>query len=326
MAAPMGITMLWETADAAEALRDRFGFASEEDAARWVVATVRERWGVAASACTRIVMSDRNALAWIATDGGQVLLKWCVEPSRFPRLAVAADVAAWLGDRELPVSVPVPARDGSVQVEVDGVSAGLQRVLVGELLDVDDPAAVRSVGRVLAELHDALVTYPAASAVAAVRPTPAPLVTQVQQWLDGAPAHLPSDGLELLRALLGALPAEPLPVQVVHGDVRSANVLCADGRVVGLVDFEDLRLDHRVVELARAAVLLGTRFHDWGPVGADVRVAFRQAYESVSPLSSVEAAWWDVLVLWTSLALVPPGDDPTGWGAAAAEQVRRLGG
>ncbi|MCJ1715520.1 phosphotransferase [Curtobacterium sp. VKM Ac-2922] len=322
----MGITMLWETTDAALALRDRFGFATEDDAATWAIATVRTHWGVAATACSRIVMSDRNALAWLDTDDDPVLLKWCVESSRFPRLAAAADVVAWLGDRGLPVSAPVPALDGSVQVEVDGVSAGLQRVLVGELLDVDDPAAVRSVGRVVAELHDALVPYPAAGAVAAVRPTPAPLTSQVQQWLEGAPVHLPSDGLELLRTLLGALPAEPLPVQVVHGDVRSANVLCADGRVVGLVDFEDLRVDHRVVELARAAVLLGTRFHDWAPVGADVQAAFRQAYESVSPLSSVEAAWWDVLVLWTSLAFVPPGDDPTGWGAAAAEQVRRLSG
>ncbi|KQS08109.1 aminoglycoside phosphotransferase [Curtobacterium sp. Leaf183] len=317
--------MLWETADAAEVLRDRFGFASEDEAAGWAVRAASEHWGIAASACTRIVMSDRNALAWLATDTGQVLLKWCIEPSRFPRLAVAADVVAWLGDRGLPVSAPVPARDGSVQVEVDGVSAGLQRVIGGELLDVDDPDAVRSTGRLIARVHDALAACPRHDDVAAVRPAPLPLVDQVTGWLDGAPSHLPPAALDLLRARLASVPSEPLPVQVVHGDVRLANVLCADGEVVGLIDFEDLRLDHRVVELARGAVLLGTRFHDWGPVDAEVRAAFRQAVESVSPLSSAESAWWDVLVLWTSLALVPPGDDPTGWGAAAAEQVRRLG-
>jgi homoserine kinase type II len=40
-------------------------------------------------------------------------------------------------------------------------------------------------------------------------------------------------------------------------------------------------------------------------------------YRSVSALTEDELAWWDVLVLWNTMLFIPPGDDPTGWGAAA---------
>lgn len=318
--------MLWETTDPAEALHDRFGFRTEADAAAWAIATVGARWGVPVSACSRIVLSDRNALAWLDTDGGGVLLKWSVAPERFPRLAAAADVTAWLGARGLPVSAPVPALDGAVQVAFDGVSANLQRVRPGALLDVADPAQVRAVGVLLAEVHDALTAYPSTAEVTAVRPERVPLVDQLRGWLDAAPAHLPTDAVTVLRDRFAARQDEqtPMPVQVVHGDVRSANVLVDDGRVVGLIDFEELRVDHRVVELARSVVLLGTRYHAWGPVPPEVHEVFLDAYRSVRPLTSTETGWWEVLVLWTTLTLVPPGDDPTGWAAAATEQARRI--
>jgi homoserine kinase type II len=79
-----------------------------------------------------------------------------------------------------------------------------------------------------------------------------------------------------------------------------------------VIDFEEARLGYRVDGLARSAVMLGTRLRDWGPVSAEVRETFRAGYHSVRRLTPVEAHWWDVLVLWYALALVPPGDDPTG--------------
>jgi homoserine kinase type II len=84
-----------------------------------------------------------------------------------------------------------------------------------------------------------------------------------------------------------------------------------------VIDFEEARLDHRVVELARSAVLLGTQFHHWGPVSGQVRTAFLDGYRSESQLSEAEAQWWTILVLWISLLMVPQGDDPTGWGTSA---------
>jgi homoserine kinase type II len=81
----------------------------------------------------------------------------------------------------------------------------------------------------------------------------------------------------------------------------------------------------RVVELARSAVMLGTRFRDWGPVSAEVRAGFLDGYQSERQLTAAEVHWWDVLVLWYSLLLVPAGDDPTGWGSEALSQLRKVG-
>ncbi|GAA3519239.1 phosphotransferase [Nocardioides daeguensis] len=79
-----------------------------------------------------------------------------------------ARLTPWLDDRGLPVSAPVPATDGRLQVEVDGVSMGLQHEIRGELLDTADQRQVRAAGAVLAELHDALAAYPDNDRVAAL--------------------------------------------------------------------------------------------------------------------------------------------------------------
>lgn len=313
----MTLEMLWERADPAQVLRSRFGFTDVAAAEDWVIRTLDRWWNVHVVVCERIVMSDHNALAWVSTADGRMLLKWSIAPEGFERLAFAADLTTWLAERGLPVSAPVPTPDGRVQVEDDGVSMGLQRVIDGTLLDVREPAQVRAAGATLARFHDALRDSPDRERAAGVRPPPAPLLQQVEDWLDGATTNVPDRARVALRRLLTAAPSDDLPVQIVHGDYRAANVLCADADVVAVIDFEDLRRDHRIVELARSAVLLGTLFHDWGPVPEAVHRQLLDGYRSVSALTADELAWWDVLVLWNTMLFIPPGDDPTGWGAAA---------
>lgn len=313
----MTLEMLWERADPAEVLRSRFGFTDAAAAEDWVIRALERWWNVRVIASERIVMSDHNALAWVEAAEGRMLLKWSIAPKGFQRLAFAADLTTWLADRGLPVSTPVRTLDGRVQVEDGGVSMGLQRVIGGTLLDVRDPARVHAAGATLARFHDALRDSPDRARAAGVRPPPTPLVQQVAGWLEAAPTHVPDRARMALRRLLAAAPSDELPVQIVHGDYRAANVLCADSDVVAVIDFEDLRLDHRIVELARSAVLLGTLFHDWGPVPATVHRQLLDGYRSVSALTADELVWWDVLLLWNTMLFIPPGDDPTGWGAAA---------
>jgi homoserine kinase type II len=101
--------------------------------------------------------------------------------------------------------------------------------------------------------------------------------------------------------------------------------LCRGNEIAAVIDFEEARLDHRVTELARSAVLLGTQIHHWGPVSEQVRAVFLEGYRSESQLSEGEAQWWAILVLWISLLMVPQGDDPTGWGASAARRANSPG-
>jgi homoserine kinase type II len=319
------LEMLWEADDPGVALVERFGFRDGAAAGRWVVTTLDEHWSVRVGSCDRIVMSDHNALAWVDTPSGRMLAKWSIAPRRFPRLAALARLTGWLDGKGLPVSAPVAAAEGGLQVEVDGVSLCLQREVVGDLLDTTDADQVRAAGAVLARLHDALAVYPDIGRIPDLVDPSTPLATQLTGWLDSCPQYLTATAREALSWLVADAPGDPLPTQLVHGDFRAANVLCARSDVAAVIDFEEARLDHRVVELARSAVMLGTRFRDWGPVSAEVRAGFLDGYQSESQLNSAEVYWWDVLVLWYSLLLVPAGNDPTGWGSEALSQLRKVG-
>jgi homoserine kinase type II len=176
----------------------------------------------------------------------------------------------------------------------------------------------------LARLQDALAAYPDADRVATLAGPPEPLTDRITDWLDSGAEHVPATTRDTLRRLIVDAPADPLPPQLLHHDFRSANVLCAGAEVAAVIDFEEARLGHRVVELARSAVMLGTRFRNWGPVSAEVRAGFLAGYQSVRRLTPIEARWWDILVLWHALAMVPPDDDPTGWGPSALSHVAEL--
>jgi homoserine kinase type II len=317
------LEMLWEAHDPHSVLDGRFGFSDGQEAGRWIADTLDEHWGVRIDSCERIVMSAGNALAWIGTPFGRLLAKWSVVPERFTRLVEVGQLTRWLDGRGLPVSAPVAARDGRLQVEIDGVSMGLQRVIAGDLLDTADPAQVRAAGAMLARLQEALAAYPDADRFPAPTAGSTPLTKRVTGWLDARVEHVPATARDALRGLVADAPPDRLPRQLVHFDFRSANILCADGEITAVIDFDEAQHDHRLVELARAAILLGTRYHNWGPVPAEVQTEFLAGYQTVCPLNRAEADWLDILLLWQAMSMVPPGDDPTGWGPSALSQQPR---
>ncbi|GGU28568.1 phosphotransferase enzyme family protein [Nocardioides albus] len=244
------ISMLWESADPAAALGERFGFWSAAEAVDWVAGVLADHWGLRVDACERLVLSDANCLAWIVVEDRRMIAKWSMRQPVFARLAAIARLTSWLDERGVPVSAPRPTTDGRVQIEVDGFSLGLQNVIDGDLLDITDPAQVQAAGEMLATMHAMMADYPGA---------------------------VPTDDPKTPRT------------QLVGGDFRSANVLWADGRIAAVLDLEEVRYGRRVDDLAQAAVLLGTRYHDWAPTPVGVRGAFVAAYESVLPLGKDEA-------------------------------------
>ncbi|MER7560268.1 phosphotransferase [Nocardioides sp. NPDC126508] len=251
------ISMLWESTDPAAALTERFGFASTAEAIEWLTGVLAEHWGLRAEGCERLVISDANCLAWITVEGRRMIAKWSIRPAVFARLAAIAGLTVWLAERGIPVSAPRAARDGRVQVEVDGVSLGLQHVVDGELLDITDPAQIRAAGEMLARMHAEMADYP------------------------------------------GTIPTDEPPApgtQLVGNDFRAANILWAEGRITAVLDLEEATYRRRVDDLAQAAVLLGTRYHDWRPAPAEVRGAFVAAYASVLPLGEDEAGALDASI------------------------------
>ncbi|CAN5213273.1 phosphotransferase [soil metagenome] len=316
------VEMLWE-ADVPElVLAHRFGFSDADSASEWVAATVLEVWGIPVDSCDRIVMSDHNALAWLSCGSESYIAKWSVDPERFARLAALANVTAWLGGAGLPVSAPIAALSGSLQVEVGAVSIALQRHYVGDLLDVSNENEVRAAGVALARLHAALAECPFVDELPQSANGKRQVETRIAGWLDSELSNsAPESAVQQLRRLVYGGSIEPLQAQLVHGDFRSANLLVANERIAAILDFEEARLDFPIVDLAQAAVLLGTQFRDWAPVSGEVRHWLLTGYQSVRPLIEVELQWWNALVLWFSLMFIPEGEDPTGWRAAAMDVV-----
>lgn len=314
------LTMLWEAADAAITLRERFGFDNRGGATEWVRSVLAEHYGIALEACERIVMSDANALAWVTSDHGPLIVKWSVASDRFDRLTEIAVLTTWLAERDCPVSAPLASRSGASSTRRDEALITVQRLIPGDHLDVGRLDAVRAAGAELARLHEHLAVYPRVADInAGVLPVPSSPKEWIEGWMADAPPHVPAEALTRLKDLVEQAPTDAMETQLVHGDYRAANLLFAGSNVTAILDFEEMRADYRVGELARSAVMLGTLFRDWGPVPGAVHDALREGYESVSALDATQAAWWRPLVLWWALLMVPDGDDPTGWAAAAQE-------
>ena len=67
--------------------------------------------------------------------------------------------------------------------------------------------------------------------------------------------------------------------QLVHNDFRSANILHDGTRISAVLDFEEITYDTRVADIAKSAVLLATRYRDWGPTSECIRIAYVNAYD-----------------------------------------------
>lgn len=247
--------MLWETADPRRELMQRFGFRSGALAAEWVAEVLERYWDLAVRGCDRLVISDRNVMAWVTVGDHSLVAKWSSLPERFSHLEDAAGVVAWLDTQAVPVAAPISATDGRLLVEVGNDASAQSRsrlplpgsrflfgvlpVVAGELLDTDDPEHVEDAGQMLATIHDALACYP---------------------------GRIAGRG----RVANG---------QIIHNDFRSANIIHDGTRISAVLDFEEIAFDTRVADIAKSAVLLATRYRDWGPTDKRVRDAYVDAYD-----------------------------------------------
>lgn len=298
--------MLWETTDPAVALGKRFHFATPTAAKRWLTDTVAHTYGIAVASVDRLVMSAYNLLAWLTTAEGPLLAKCCAFAPAHQCLQNAAALVVWLDQVSLPVSVPLTAKTGAVQVRCDHLSVGVQRVIPGELLDPSQPAQTCAAGLTLAQLHQALARYPQTSDF--LSPTPVPsLPTLIDTWLTGKISQLTEPailaGCHTLQQLVQQMESTALVPQLVHGDYRAANLLWHEGKIRAVLDFEEVCWGYRVNDLAWAAVHLGTRYHNWGPVMPEVHRTFLNSYTAHSPLATQEQPWLLPLLTWHSLAL-----------------------
>lgn len=341
--------MLWEPTDPDQALRNRFGFTDLVAMSTWLTDVLGQHWSLRVREVERILLSDRNAIAWVHTDQGTLVAKVCADTTRFTRLGLIADVVAHLAEAGQPVPQPRRADDGATRVVVgsppgqhepgvqdddasastqDGphprlgpggqcLSVTVQPFMPGALLDVGDATGVRAAGAALARLHLAVVDLPQTGHLRA-----GDLRHRLRRSARAHARHRAPRAAVQLAEMLTVLPDLDTAPHLVHRDYRSTNVLMAGAQVSAVLDFDEMRLDHRVADLAQAAVLLATRFTTWAPTPGPARAALLAGYDSVHPLSEVEHGWLRASILAMGLSQIPAGADPAGWAASVEDAVR----
>jgi homoserine kinase type II len=315
---PLGLSMLWETVQPEPALRERFGFNSFNEARGWVGQVLGETWGLTVLRCPRMVISDQNAIVWAESDRGALVVKWSRAHESFGLLDASTRLLRKVAEQGVPAATPFPTVDARDRVVLDGpigaLSVTVLPELTGDWLNVDDQKAVWSAGVCLAEVHRALgpIDPPGAGDDPKQR---------IEGWLAGADRGFAPEASRRLAELLSTAPELDDKRQLVHNDFRAANILTQGATITAVLDFDEVRVEHRVSDLARAGVYLGTRFTDWRPTSALVKQTLRAGYESVRPLSPAEAQWLEILLLWHGLAAIPKSNDPAGWASALSGPV-----
>ncbi|WP_267278013.1 phosphotransferase enzyme family protein [Arthrobacter sp. CDRTa11] len=315
---PTGLSMLWESAEPRSALQERFGHDSFDEASGWLTDVLAETWAIEVQACERIVISGDNAIAWVRTSRGALVVKWSRAQDQFTKFAAAADLIQELHQQGVPVAPPLASVDGQLRVIIGSVSVSVQPRIDGELLDITADAAVRKTGACLARLHGALAMQSDSRLAGLGRFTAGSLDLRrrVETWLQHEDTGRVPDASARLRRQTESLPPIDSEPQLIHNDYRASNILTAGSEVIAVLDFDEVGLDHCVSDLANACVLLGTRFTSWQPTPERARAALLAGYESVRPLSPLERQWLHALVLLRGIQAIPPGDDPAGWARA----------
>jgi Ser/Thr protein kinase RdoA (MazF antagonist) len=206
---------------------------------------IAERWGLAPLAAPEPLTSGhRNALLRC----GDVVVR--LERTDAESAAWEHELLAFLAHDVPEVVVPLTARDGSTFSASDGVIVSVLPFVAGEPLDRGDEDQRLQLARLLARLHwvGAAWHRPRPG-----RPSFADADVEVNAWWDWRIVDKPAvltRAFECTRVWLAAAPA--LAYGAVHGDIYRGNLRVRDGRIVGLVDWEEARVDWPAWELANA--------------------------------------------------------------------------
>jgi homoserine kinase type II len=218
----------------------------------------------------------------------------------------------WLRARGFPAPRLIATRLGETAIELDGRIFELCTFIDGDEFNPDRPAHLVGVGALLARYHDAVVGFPSPSPSQGPRYTTLSLhgliervmqrdvmgdLIEVLNWYDRRAADL--------QRLLPEHAYAALPSLLIHGDMHRDNLIFRGDAVAALIDFDQVTMDARLVDLADALVdfAVGSPPADWypwgvyaGPLDATRACALLDGYTQVIPLSSAEHEALPVLV------------------------------
>jgi len=206
---------------------------------------IAERWGLAPLPPPEPLTGGyKNALLRC----GDVVVR--LERADPESVAWEHELLAFLSHDVTEVVAPLPARDGSTFFASDGVVVSVLPFIPGIPLDRNDEDQRLQLAGLLARLHRAGAAW---QRPRPGRPSFAEADLEVNAWWDRRIVDTPpvlARAFERAGAWLAAGPE--LARGAVHGDVYRGNLRVRDGRIAGVVDWEEARVDWPAWELANA--------------------------------------------------------------------------
>ncbi|NTW04016.1 MAG: homoserine kinase [Oscillochloris sp.] len=245
-----------------------------------------------------------NETAFAETSSGRYVIRRNQRRLGRASLNLRHELHAWLSTHDVPCPRIIPAQNGETSVEVDGRIFEVATFIEGEDYCPTHPAQAAGVGVALGTYHRAVDGFPGKPSIQPDRYCPSVLFGLVERlihrdilgdltvqlsWYDRRAADL--------RNRLSETTYAALPHVLIHGDVHRDNMLFCHDKVTGLLDFDQVTVDVRIVDLADALVdfAQGTPPQNWSPWGVyggplDIERAklLLGGYESVVNLSKAE--------------------------------------
>ncbi len=221
--------------------------------------------------------SRRAAKLILVADKGKYLLKRrALGHDVKNQVEFAHEVQKKLSEHRFPVAGLVETIDGCTYVEHESRIYELFRFISGKRFDKSNPAAAES-GRILAHFHDILRDFSFdspkkntcfhqdVSFYKVINDTFK--VLQAHEKLE----HL--NGLqdtilylreqyEIANSTVNNIGFSSLPTNIVHGDWHPGNTLYKDGEIIAVIDFDSLRMNPRITDIANGALQFSMRMGD----------------------------------------------------------------
>jgi homoserine kinase type II len=229
-----------------------------------------------------------NSNYWVTTTQGSFVLT-LFESLTAGELPHFLELLAHLGQNSLSCPRPQSDRQGNLLRRLNGKPAAVFNRLSGAAVASPSLLHCQEMGLQLASLHRCTQGY--------VFPVQSGNdLTWCNKVLNNIDAHLSAADRALIDdelAFQAANSPADLPRGVIHADLFRDNVLFADDRLSGLLDFYSACTDTLLLDVAITA-------NDWccdgGTVNHEKVTALLAAYESLRPLEPLEKQHWPALL------------------------------
>lgn len=253
-----------------------------------------------------------NETAFAETSAGRYVVRRNQRKLGRTSLELRHRLLAWLRARGFPAPRLIPARGGQTAVELDGRIFEVFTFIDGDEFNPERPAHLVGAGTVLARYHGAVEGFPDPPPSQGPRYSTSSLggliervmqrdmmgdLTEPLNWYDRRAADL--------RTALPDQAYAGLPQVLIHGDVHRDNLIFRGDTVAALIDFDQVTVDARLVDLADALVdfAVGPPPRDWypwgvyaGPLDAGRARSLLDGYCQILTLSAAERAALPVIV------------------------------